>query len=151
MKMAVSISSVYAAKMLEAVRSMESHMSARELYERLSEQVRKQEFEHGCAGYDLLKEQERLRQRAEHEDAEARCKHEAEESRLAAEMRMPHNVCTVSSAVELWIVKFGDGWVRKRDVSNIATPDTMNWTRLARRLHDVHRMEDQNDHWRVIT
>jgi hypothetical protein len=151
MKMAISMSSAYAEKVKEAARLMERHMSARELYEQLARQLHQREREQGYADFDLRREVERYKKRADDEENEARLKIEAEESRLAEEMRMPHNVCTVSAAVELWIVKFGDGWVRKRDVPNIATPDTMNWTRLARRLHDVHRMEDQNDHWRVIT
>lgn len=57
--------------------------------------------------------------------------------------------CTLSTAVNLWIVKHGDGWVAKQDVTN----DTgeMDWQALGRRLSDANRMEEYEDYWRIIT
>lgn len=123
--MAISMQNAYAARLVEAAR-------ARMLEE---EQRFAQEYKRKSARgeYDLLQ------------------KRRAEEARQVAELRMPHNVCTVSAAVDLWIVKFGDGWVRKSDIAEIVDPGNMNWTRLARRLYEARRMEDQNEHWRVIT
>ncbi len=103
----------------------------------------------------MLEEEQRFAQEYKRKSARGEYdllqKRRAEEARQAAELRMPHNVCTVSTAVELWIVQFGDGWVRKSDIAEIVDPGNMNWTRLARRLYEARRMEDQNEHWRVIT
>jgi hypothetical protein len=103
----------------------------------------------------MLEEEQRFAQEYKRKSARGEYdplqKRRAEEARQTAELAMPHNVCSISVAVDLWTVQFGDGWVAKRNIAEIVDPGNMNWTRLARRLYDVNRMEDQNEHWRIVT
>lgn len=154
--MALSMQNAYAARLVEAARAMEAGTPAREIYEQLRHQLDAYE-KYGDYPDHTLHEELAKRFAQEYKRKSARGEYDllqkrrAEEARQVAELRMPHNVCTVSAAVDLWIVKFGDGWVRKSDIAEIVDPGNMNWTRLARRLYEARRMEDQNEHWRVIT
>lgn len=80
-----------------------------------------------------------------HEWAKREAKIKATQDCLA----QPHMQCTMSAAVNLWIVKFGDGWVPKQQVTGAA--DEMNWQALGRRLGEARRMEEYDDFWRIIT
>jgi hypothetical protein len=76
----------------------------------------------------------------------------AEERRRAREeLEMPHNACSVSVAVDLWIVQFGDGWVYSGDVPTAANAGEMDWHALADRLLQTKHMEARRGHWRVMT
>lgn len=68
---------------------------------------------------------------------------------LQATLNAPHMQCTLSTAVNLWIVKFGDGWVPQQTTTGAA--DEMNWSALGRRLADANRMEEYEDYWRIVT
>ena len=77
---------------------------------------------------------------------------EKAEAKIAATqvlLNSPHMQCTLSAAINLWIVKFGDGWVPKQQVAGAA--DEMNWQALGRRLAEARRMEEYDDFWRIIT
>ena len=78
-----------------------------------------------------------------------RAKHEAKIKATQVLLNSPHMQCTLSAAINLWIVKFGDGWVPKQQVAGAA--DEMNWQALGRRLAEARRMEEYDDFWRVIT
>lgn len=83
---------------------------------------------------------------------EAERKAEQAKAKLAATqaaLNAPHMQCTLSTAVDMWIVKFGDGWVPKQQVTGAA--GEMNWQALGRRLAEARRMEEYDDFWRVIT
>ena len=66
-----------------------------------------------------------------------------------ATLNAPHMQCTLSTAVDMWIVKFGDGWVPKQKITGAA--GEMNWQALGRRLAEARRMEEYDDFWRIIT
>lgn len=67
-------------------------------------------------------------------------------------LAQPHMQCTLSAAVNLWIVKFGDGWVRVNDMPNEPHGSgEMNWNKLLTRLADTHKVEKYEDYVRIIT
>lgn len=71
---------------------------------------------------------------------------------VQATLAAPHIQCTLSAAVNLWIVKFGDGWVRINDMPNEPQGvGEMNWNKLLTRLANAHRMEKYEDYVRIIT
>jgi hypothetical protein len=88
-------------------------------------------------------------QKAQLEVQEAKA---AEERRQAKEeLEMPHNACSVSVAVDLWIVQYGDGWVYIGDIPETVGSGEMQWRELGKRLAGVNRMEARNNHWRIVT
>jgi hypothetical protein len=76
-------------------------------------------------------------------------KAEAKIAATQAALNAPHMQCTLSTAADMWIVKFGDGWVPKQKITGAA--GEMNWQALGCRLADAHRMEEYEDFWRIIT
>ncbi len=88
-------------------------------------------------------------QKAQLEAQEAKASEERR--RAKEELEMPHNACSVSVAVDLWIVQFGDGWVYIGDVPETAGAGEMHWRNLGNRLAGVNRMEARNNHWRIVT
>lgn len=79
----------------------------------------------------------------------AREKVAARHAATRATLNAAHMQCTLSTAVNLWVVKFGDGWVPKQ--ATAGADDEMNWNELGRRLAEAHRMEEYEDFWRIIT
>lgn len=68
--------------------------------------------------------------------ARQRLQQEAEE--VAELLRSPAMACTLDTAVDLWIVKYGDGWV---PVTDIQKDDNMDWTVLHFRLKEARYVE----------
>lgn len=116
------------------------HEMEREMQRR---HVSLEDWQDNLAPEDMYKKFAEMEAKQKAEQLKAKIK--AVQDHLAA----PHMQCTLSTAVNLWIVKHGDGWVAKQDVTN----DTgeMNWSALGRRLADANRMEKYEDHWRIIT
>jgi hypothetical protein len=99
--------------------------------------------------YTMTAAQMQAWQKAQLEVQEAKA---AEERRRAKEeLEMPHNACSVSVAVDLWIVQYGDGWVYIGDIPETVGSGEMQWRELGKRLAGVNRMEVRNNHWRIVT
>ena len=99
--------------------------------------------------YNMTAVQMQAWQKAQLEAQEAKA---AEEQRRAKEeLEMPHNACSVSVAVDLWIVQYGDGWVYIGDTPETVGSGEMHWRELGKRLVGVNRMEARNNHWRIVT
>lgn len=102
--------------------------------------------------YQLSQAQAQAMKQAAEEKARIQAEHEAlRRKNLLAE---PHNACSLSAAVNLWVVKFGDGWVRVNDIpdegGNLDTGE-MNWHGLMRRLDLQDKIEKLEDYVRIIT
>jgi len=87
---------------------------------------------------------------------ELEAKHEQEKiaARAAATqavLNAPHMQCSLSAAVNLWIVKFGDGWVSHLEVRQAVQSGEMDWGDLTARLADAGKIEKYEDFWRIIT
>lgn len=85
---------------------------------------------------------------------ELEAKHEQEKiaartAAMQAVLNAPHMQCTLSTAVNLWIVKFGDGWVPRQDLGSAV--GEMNWHELGARLKRTGKLEEYEDFWRIIT
>ncbi len=52
----------------------------------------------------------------------------------------PEYACTLVVAKDLWLTKFGDGWVARTDVEDALG---MQWTKLCSRLTAAHCMEHE--------
>lgn len=77
---------------------------------------------------------------------------EREAERRKNLLEAPHNACALSVAVNLWIVKFGDGWVRIDDLPNGSVgPGEMQWLKLLTRLTEANKIEKLEDYVRVVT
>lgn len=74
------------------------------------------------------------------------------EKALQAVLSAPHMRCSLSAAVDLWGVKFGDGWVRVDDLPNAPQgTGEMDWLRLLTRLNAANKLEKYEDYVRIIT
>lgn len=64
-------------------------------------------------------------------------------------MESPAMQCTVTDGVNLWIAKFGDGWVDHNALPQGG--EGMEWPVLADRLRKIHMMEEMDNFVRVRT
>jgi hypothetical protein len=76
----------------------------------------------------------------------------AEEKKRARDaLDLPHNACSISVAIDLWVVQFGDGWVYIGDIPDTAAAGEINWHQLGNRLAAIGRLEARINHWRIVT
>lgn len=66
-------------------------------------------------------------------------------------MESPAMQCTVTDGVNLWIAKFGDGWVDRNAVLAITELGGMEWWVLADRLRKISMMEEMDKFVRIRT
>lgn len=123
---------------------------ARTLQQQLEYELKKralslEDWQDGYAPQKLYAKLAEMEAKIKAEEAQAKLK--AVQAHLAA----PHMQCTLSTAVNLWIVKFGDGWVTRQDVANAVQPGEMHWFELGSRLVRTGKMEVHEDFWRIIT
>ncbi len=75
----------------------------------------------------------------------------AEEKKRARDaLDLPHNACSISVAIDLWVVQFGDGWVYIGDIPDTAAAGEINWHQLGNRLAAIGRLEARINHWRIV-
>lgn len=76
---------------------------------------------------------------------------EAEEhARLRCEfMDSPAMQCTVTDGVNLWIAKFGDGWIDRHTLQQGG--EGMDWSVLTDRLRKINMMEEMDTFVRIRT
>lgn len=79
-------------------------------------------------------------------------KEEEEHRRLLRKlMAGPAMQCTVTDGVNLWIAKFGDGWVDRNAIPAVSKEGDMEWTVLADRLRKINMMEEYDNFVRIRT
>ena len=98
-------------------------------------------------------QQEWLHQQQEGERRRLKQKAEQEQREQDALLASPAMVCSISVGIDLWIAKFGDGWVMATNA--MVAPDEeaggMNWSMLYTRLKRLHRMEEHGPFCRIVT
>lgn len=71
---------------------------------------------------------------------------------LRMKMQGAAMLCSITDGVNLWITRWGDGWVDSAAVKNASVgDDAFDWTLLCTRLTKLGRLEVHLDFLRIIT